>query len=298
MAKELQRAFGSLVVRTIDKGKRTAEFVAATQNAVETFFGREYLRMSGANMDRYTRNPVVLDAHQRNSARDVIGRATVAVAGAEMVATIEFAKSAAAEEIWQLVQDGFLRALSVGFLPNEAAVTQLGEGQVDGGFTGPARVVNEWELFEISVVPVPADAAALARNWGSKKKEPAVDKDKEKEEENKGKKGAGDTPPKTPANEEMRESAERAELTQRIWKARSSAVRELTPRGMEADADLMLLDETLTVEQIRSKLQEIASKRAQGVGTPASGSDSDKGKADADEGGDMALKMRAAFGVE
>ena len=78
-------------VREIDIEKRTALFVAATEYGVETWSGREYLRMTGLNLDRFNLNPVVLDTHNRNEAGDIVGRAELTIKNKELLARITFA---------------------------------------------------------------------------------------------------------------------------------------------------------------------------------------------------------------
>lgn len=151
--------------RSIDEAGRKATFVAATEIGVDTWCGKEWLRMSGAKLDRFVKNPVILDSHSRWQSDCVIGRATVAVEGRQLLTTIEYAMSERAEEIWELVRTGFLRAVSVGF--NPLAFHELTPGATDGEgeslVTGPGIVISQWELYEISMVPVPADEDALVR---------------------------------------------------------------------------------------------------------------------------------------
>lgn len=162
-----RRDLADVQVRSVDEKKRSVQFVAATEKGVRTYSGLEYLRMAGARLQRYRANPVVIDGHDRSRVGAIVGRADVKVEGRELLATVTFAETARAEEAWQLAKGGFLRALSVGFIPNRERTVELRDGETDGAgetqIKGPAKVVKEWELFEISVVPVPADAGALAR---------------------------------------------------------------------------------------------------------------------------------------
>lgn len=164
----VRRDLADIAVRSIDEKKRTAEFVAATESGVRGYSGMEYLRMSGARLARFRRNPVVLDTHNRSEVGAILGSAAVRVEGRELFTTVTFAETARAETAWQLVKAGHLRAVSVGFIPNRARTVELRDGETDGEgearITGPAKIIKEWELFEISVVPVPADAAAVARS--------------------------------------------------------------------------------------------------------------------------------------
>ncbi|MCP4591818.1 MAG: hypothetical protein GY842_13865 [bacterium] len=154
-------------IRGIDADKRTATFVAATENGVETYYGTEHLRMAGVDLARFRRNPVVLDTHNRYEAGAVIGKAAVKIEGRNLIAKITFADTARAEEVWRLVSTGFLQALSIGFIARDVQVLDEAESAGDGAerIEGPARVVRAWELYEVSVVPVPADAEALQRSF-------------------------------------------------------------------------------------------------------------------------------------
>jgi hypothetical protein len=172
----LARAYlDDLTVRGLDADKRQATFVAATENGVLTWGGREYLRMSGVSLKRFRKNPVILDTHERGSAGAVIGKGEVWVDGRELMLTVTFAQTARAEEIWQLVSGGFLRAVSVGFIPGKAQKLADGEedtenrdGKPDPKSTvkGPGTVIKTWDLYEVSVVPVPADSDAVRRELG------------------------------------------------------------------------------------------------------------------------------------
>jgi len=155
----------SVTVRDIDEEQRRATFVAATENGVQTWQGPEHLRMGGADLTRYRKNPVVLDTHNRWEVGAVIGNATVKTAKRELIAEVTFAETERATEAWQLISGGFVSALSIGFIPLEVEIVSDGEvsGRGENRIEGPARIVRQWELFEISVVPVPADADALKR---------------------------------------------------------------------------------------------------------------------------------------
>lgn len=155
-----------LRTRAVDEKARRATFVAATEVGVRSWFGSEWLRAAGVKLERFQRNPVILDSHVRDEAGRIVGRATKTwVEGREVLVEVEFATTKRAEEIWDLVRTGFLRAVSVGYWPIKW--TELERGQFDGEgaarVEGPGVVVTEWELLEISMVPVPADQFALLR---------------------------------------------------------------------------------------------------------------------------------------
>lgn len=82
-----------------------------------------------------------------------VGRASAfAIDGKGLRFEATFAKTAFAEEIWQLYSEGFLDSFSVGFRPIE---WEDGNTQ-----SGAKRVFKEAELLEISSAPIPANPHA------------------------------------------------------------------------------------------------------------------------------------------
>jgi hypothetical protein len=90
-------------------------------------------------------------------------------------AIVEFAQTDLSEQYWQLYSTGFMRAVSIGFLP-KAWRDVLEDGKRIREFT-------EVELLEISAVAVPANPDALVRGKSrQRKKEFIQDKISEREE--------------------------------------------------------------------------------------------------------------------
>lgn len=278
--------FDTVEVRAIDADSRTATFVAATENGVETWGGREYLRMSGADLARYRKNPVVLDTHNRYEAGAVVGKAVISTKNRELIAEVTFAKTERAEEVWQLVKTGFLKALSIGFLASDVQRIEEGESSGTGKnrIEGPARIVKEWELYEISVVPVPADAEALRRSFlhgdservisevrslrqaldGVLAKEADMANEKKgtapTTEETKSDAKDGTTPA---ATVELREAPG---LEPRELEARRSDILAIAPTGLRDLAEQCIL-EGLSVEDARKRMLQEYAKIAKPAGT-------------------------------
>ena len=150
-------------VQSIDETKRTAKFVAATRGPVQTWGGNRYFNMAGGDFSRFEANPVVLDSHNKSEIASIIGSAKVGIQRGKLMAAITFAETPRAETAWQLVQQGFARAVSIGF--QELEITDIPTGTTQGvgknKIEGPAYIAEKWELAEISLVPVPGDPAAL-----------------------------------------------------------------------------------------------------------------------------------------
>ena len=112
----------------------------------------EIVDQMGWDLEPYRSNPVILDSHKYESIEDIIGRAVrVEVMGGVLEADIIFADSEKGECAEQLVNQGFLRTVSVGFRSLERRP----------GGAGQPLTHTRAELLEISLVAVPANREAV-----------------------------------------------------------------------------------------------------------------------------------------
>lgn len=115
---------------------------------------RDCVMPDGMQLANYKKNPVVLWAHDYRSLP--IAKATsVKVEKNRLLADAEFADEAdnpMAGSVYRLLKKGFLRATSIGFRPLKYAINEERRGYD----------FEEAELLEFSIVPVPANAEALA----------------------------------------------------------------------------------------------------------------------------------------
>lgn len=114
---------------------------------------------SGVRLKWFRRNPVALWAHRYDLPPiGVIDVDTINVTdkGIEAEALFDHG-SVAGREVYGLYERGVLRAWSIGFIPLKWEVIEDEHGKVTG-----YRIV-EWELLEVSAVPVPANPEALTR---------------------------------------------------------------------------------------------------------------------------------------
>jgi HK97 family phage prohead protease len=109
-------------------------------------------------LERFLSNPIIL-AHHDSRALPV-GRATrVEVIGERLELTVEFAPAEAnpeAEKIWQLVRGGFLKTVSVGFVPGGERY-EMRDGK-------EVVVLLSPELMEVSFVAIPANPEAKVKS--------------------------------------------------------------------------------------------------------------------------------------
>lgn len=146
-----------LTLRSLDEEKRSVDFVAST-DAIDSYGD---IVEQVWRLDRFLDNPVILFGH--NSRELPIGKATrcevADVNGRrQLECTVQIATKEAnplAENVWQSLVQGTLRAVSVGFMPNEYR-WEMRDGK-------DVFVLSDNELHEISVVPIPANPEALAK---------------------------------------------------------------------------------------------------------------------------------------
>jgi hypothetical protein len=152
----------------VNKDARTVDLIFSTGASVDRmdyWSGKRYiekLSMDPAHvrLDRLNAGAPLLDAHSAYSVGDVLGAIQPQSARIEKgkgVATVRFSKRDAVEPIFQDVVDGIIRNVSVGY-----RVYKFVEDTPKDGGT-PTRTAIDWEPFEISMVPMPADVGARVR---------------------------------------------------------------------------------------------------------------------------------------
>ncbi len=134
-------------------GDRKYEFTASTGSVDRD---GEVIEVEGWDLRNFKKNPVIMYAHDYRSLP--IGRATkVGVSDGKLKNTVEFPPEGTyefADIVERLVNQGYLKTESVGFIPKEWK---------DGaGEKAPKRTYTKQELLEISIVPVPSNPNALS----------------------------------------------------------------------------------------------------------------------------------------
>lgn len=128
---------------------RTATFIITTGTADRD---QDIVVPQGLSIAHYQNNRVVLWGHDQ-SILPIAKCIGIQPIDNGWQATVEFATAEAnpmAEQVYQLVKGGFLSAVSIGFIPLELELNEL------GGYT-----ITKSELFEFSIVNVPANPEAL-----------------------------------------------------------------------------------------------------------------------------------------
>jgi len=119
----------------------------------------EELMVGNVRLDRLNAGAPVLDTHDDFSLSSVIG---VVISGSARIenglgkATIKIDAGAESEPILRKIRDGIIRNVSVGYRVHRYEVTRE-DGNV------PIYRAVDWEPYELSLVPIPADAGASIR---------------------------------------------------------------------------------------------------------------------------------------
>ncbi|MGI9158206.1 MAG: HK97 family phage prohead protease, partial [Saprospiraceae bacterium] len=154
---------------TLTESERTVEVVFGSDAPVRinTWDGPMLESLSfdrsAVNLERLNNGAPLLDNHNRyGSIADIVGVVERAwTDGKKGYAKVRFSKSEKGTRAMEEVKDGILRNISVGYRVNKyerKAGTNPGE-------MGSIRAVD-WEPYEISLVPVPADRNAMVRGEG------------------------------------------------------------------------------------------------------------------------------------
>jgi len=155
-------------VATVDEEARTVELIFSTGAAVDRmdwWTGKRYLEKLSLDpkhirLDRLNAGGPLLDSHSSGSVKDQLGAVvpgSVRLMKIEARATVRFSKRESVGEIWQDVRDGIIRHVSVGYRVHKFEEEAGKDNKI------PVRTATDWEPYEISMVPMPADAGAKVR---------------------------------------------------------------------------------------------------------------------------------------
>jgi HK97 family phage major capsid protein/HK97 family phage prohead protease len=139
-------------VDKVDTEKRTLELSFSSDAEIKRWGMIEVLDHTpdAVDLSRLNNGGPLLFNHDLDEVIGVIERAWLDGTGKGR-ALVRFSKREDAEEVWQDVQDGILRNVSVGYRINEVKLKETRQDGTD------VYVVTKWEPYEISIVSAPAD---------------------------------------------------------------------------------------------------------------------------------------------
>jgi len=153
----------------IDLDKRTVPLTFTTGAPVQRYdweTGTRYIeklsmKPEHVRLERLNSGAPLLDSHSGWSLASQLGvveDGTAEMSGRKGTATVRFSKRSDVEPFFQDVVDRVIRNVSVGYLVHKYEETPAkGNGL-------PTRTAVDWEPYEISMVPMPADAGAQTRD--------------------------------------------------------------------------------------------------------------------------------------
>lgn len=165
---------GGVRSSTWQDATRSAEAVILTEEAVlvpdyeRRQLVNEIILLSG--LKKIPESISLIDTHQSGSVNTIIGSVrSFKIEDKKLVGTISLSSKPEVNGIVTDIKEGHLRGVSAGYRRLESVWIEDGKTEEISGrkFTGPVRVVTEWELVEASLASVPADSKASIRS-GSK----------------------------------------------------------------------------------------------------------------------------------
>jgi HK97 family phage prohead protease len=154
---------------SIDDEKRTVDLVWTTGARVQRGYFDPYweelsLKPAHVRMDRLRSGAPLLNAHDQFNLASVIGVVVSArIKDGEGTATVRFAKAdddPVADAIWRKVKDGIIRGVSVGYRVHRLEKIEKQDDKI------PVYRATDWEPYELSLLPIGADAGAGVRAQG------------------------------------------------------------------------------------------------------------------------------------
>jgi len=167
-------------VRVLDGKAGVCEYVASDES-IDSH--REVIRANGWRFNRFQKNAPFVDSHDYGSLEKLLGRVLYfAVKGKQLVETVQWAIYVADNKLaqlgWKMTEAGYLRAVSVGFMPTKYLtkydaqdarlrgewLTQLAELGLSEE-SAPRAIYVEQEQVELSACIIGANANALAKSY-------------------------------------------------------------------------------------------------------------------------------------
>ena len=168
----ITREFGDVEIRAVKGEERKFELSFSSEEPYRRWYTPEILDHSDGcvDLDRINKIGCVLFNHNRDA---VIGKVIKAwVENRRGKAIISFDEDEESERIYKKVKTETLKAVSVGYRVSVWEEVEPGEKSTDGRFDGPCDIAKRWDVMEISIVSVPADATVgVNRGAETEKKE-------------------------------------------------------------------------------------------------------------------------------
>lgn len=163
-------------VKVLDAANGLVEYVASDES-IDSY--REIIRADGWRFNRFSKNAPFVDSHEYGSLEKLLGQVVeFKVAGKKLIETVQWAIDVADNKLaqlgWKMTAAGYLKAVSVGFIPTRVvskwdsdpmgyaeAMQSLGLGKD----SGVRAIYLEQEQIELSACIIGANPNALAKAY-------------------------------------------------------------------------------------------------------------------------------------
>ncbi len=172
----LRRELPGFTPKVINEDEGLVRYVASDET-LDSY--REIVRVVGWRFTHFAKNAPFVDSHDYSSIRTLLGQVvTFGIESKQLVEDVKYSRQPGTFGEWafKMVRDGFLRAVSVGFIPLRAVskwdadpkdfVAQVQEMSLDASTAAQLRVVYlEQEQIELSQCVIGANPNALAKAY-------------------------------------------------------------------------------------------------------------------------------------
>lgn len=167
-------------IGTINEEDRTAEVTFSTGAPVtrsDWFTGKKWIEKlsldpAHVRLGRLNNGAPLLDGHSGFSVREdqvgVVEPDSARLLKNEARAVVRFSKRASVTDLFNDVRDKIVRNVSVGYIVHKFVEEDGADNKI------PVRTAVDWEPYEISMVPMPADNAAKVRSQDKSLTHPCV----------------------------------------------------------------------------------------------------------------------------
>lgn len=163
-------------IKVLDAAKGIVEYVASDET-IDSY--REVIKADGWRFNRFSKNAPFVDSHDYNTLEKLLGKVIeMKVTGKKLVETVQWAIDVADNKLaqlgWKMTAAGYLKAVSVGFIPvrmvskwdsDPMAYAQAMQELGLGKDSGVRAIYLEQEQIELSACIIGANPNALAKSY-------------------------------------------------------------------------------------------------------------------------------------
>jgi hypothetical protein len=177
MTNDTTRRAMNVEAKILSEAEGLVEYVASNE-ALDSY--NEVVAVKGWRFNRFAKNAPFVDSHDYYCIDKLLGQVTSArIEGRDLIERVQWAKDVEENKLarlgWKMTLGGFLKAVSVGFMPvrmvrNGAegwtqALAEIGRKPEDGAKI--SYIYLEQEQIELSACIIGANPEALAKSYGA-----------------------------------------------------------------------------------------------------------------------------------